>query len=287
MRGHERLERRVRRRPADAALPLLLRHVEDGLRQVARLQLALVVGDDARAAGEADPVAGVGAEARLDRVERLLRAGARGGPRPRARRARRRPARRRRRRGCCRPPRAASPRGRPSRRSGSRASRRCPPGTARAGRPTRSWLRPEYTTRPSLVVAPAGRDAGGDEDEGEQGQDGLAQVHCRSRRSGLGSPKYSRPARATRNRCDHRPHAARPAPRAAGRRPAPRERLRRGEAVRRARLPGEQEGVRFCSGKVDTWDGHLVDTNVTLPATGDGPFPLIILSHGWGGRRWG
>ena len=49
----------------------------------------------------------------------------------------------------------------------------------------------------------------------------------------------------------------------------------------------ETEGVRFCSGKVDTWDKHVVDTNVTLPATGDGPFPLIILSHGWGGRKMG
>ena len=49
----------------------------------------------------------------------------------------------------------------------------------------------------------------------------------------------------------------------------------------------EQEDVRFCSGKIDTWDGHLVDTNVTLPASGDGPFPLIILSHGWGGTKYG
>ena len=49
----------------------------------------------------------------------------------------------------------------------------------------------------------------------------------------------------------------------------------------------EKEGVRFCSGLVDTWDGHMVDTNVTLPATGDGPFPLIILSHGWGGSKMG
>src|SRR3712207_2991915 len=49
----------------------------------------------------------------------------------------------------------------------------------------------------------------------------------------------------------------------------------------------ETEGVRFCSGKVDTFDGHVVDTNVTLPATGDGPFPLMILSHGWGGLKMG
>ena len=49
--------------------------------------------------------------------------------------------------------------------------------------------------------------------------------------------------------------------------------------------PG-QEGVRQCSGKIDTWDGHVVDVNVTLPAAGDGPFPLMILSHGWGGSKF-
>src|SRR5688500_974309 len=49
----------------------------------------------------------------------------------------------------------------------------------------------------------------------------------------------------------------------------------------------EKEGVRFCSGIADTFDGHMVDTNVTLPASGDGPFPLIILSHGWGGAKMG
>src|SRR5215213_5235368 len=48
-----------------------------------------------------------------------------------------------------------------------------------------------------------------------------------------------------------------------------------------------EEGVRLCSGTVDTWDAHMVDTNVTLPAAGDGPFPLIILSHGWGGKKMG
>ncbi|HEX8123105.1 MAG TPA: prolyl oligopeptidase family serine peptidase [Solirubrobacteraceae bacterium] len=48
----------------------------------------------------------------------------------------------------------------------------------------------------------------------------------------------------------------------------------------------DQEGVRLCSGLVDTWDAHMVDVNVTLPASGDGPFPLMILSHGWGGRKF-
>ncbi|HEV2785505.1 MAG TPA: hypothetical protein VGV67_03890, partial [Solirubrobacteraceae bacterium] len=48
----------------------------------------------------------------------------------------------------------------------------------------------------------------------------------------------------------------------------------------------DSEGVRFCSGKVDTWDEHVVSVNVTLPATGDGPFPLIMLAHGWGGSKY-
>ena len=49
----------------------------------------------------------------------------------------------------------------------------------------------------------------------------------------------------------------------------------------------EQEGVRFCQGKVETWDGVPIDLNVTLPPNGDGPFPLMILSHGWGGSKMG
>ena len=48
----------------------------------------------------------------------------------------------------------------------------------------------------------------------------------------------------------------------------------------------ETDGARFCQGKVDTWDGHMVDVNVTLPASGDGPFPLIMLAHGWGGAKY-
>ena len=47
-----------------------------------------------------------------------------------------------------------------------------------------------------------------------------------------------------------------------------------------------QEGVRFCQGRVPTFDGVPIDLNVTLPATGDGNFPLIILSHGWGGSKF-
>jgi hypothetical protein len=52
-----------------------------------------------------------------------------------------------------------------------------------------------------------------------------------------------------------------------------------------------QEGVRFCPGSVDkrikTFDGVPLDVNVTLPATGNGPFPLVIQLHGWGGSKSG
>jgi predicted acyl esterase len=47
-----------------------------------------------------------------------------------------------------------------------------------------------------------------------------------------------------------------------------------------------QEGVRFCSGRVPTFDRVPLDVNVTLPAQGDGNFPLVILSHGWGGSKY-
>ena len=46
-----------------------------------------------------------------------------------------------------------------------------------------------------------------------------------------------------------------------------------------------QEGVRFCEGRVATFDGVPLDVNVTLPAGGEGGFPLVILSHGWGGAK--
>ena len=50
-------------------------------------------------------------------------------------------------------------------------------------------------------------------------------------------------------------------------------------------------GVRFCAGGMDvngvdlrvpTFDGVPLDADVTLPATGKGPFPLIVLLHGLG-----
>ena len=46
-------------------------------------------------------------------------------------------------------------------------------------------------------------------------------------------------------------------------------------------------GVRFCpttslEQRVPTWDGVPIDADVTLPPTGDGPFPLIAMLHGFG-----
>ena len=52
-----------------------------------------------------------------------------------------------------------------------------------------------------------------------------------------------------------------------------------------------QHGVRFCPGgqdvngrdlRVPSFDGVPLDADVTLPATGSGPFPLIVLLHGLG-----
>jgi fermentation-respiration switch protein FrsA (DUF1100 family) len=48
-------------------------------------------------------------------------------------------------------------------------------------------------------------------------------------------------------------------------------------------------GVRFCPGTVDTrvasFDGVPIDVDVTLPASGDGPFPTLVMMHGWGGNK--
>ena len=52
-----------------------------------------------------------------------------------------------------------------------------------------------------------------------------------------------------------------------------------------------QDGVRFCPGtvatRVKTFDGVPLDVNVALPATGETGLPLVILSHGWGGSKFG
>jgi len=51
-----------------------------------------------------------------------------------------------------------------------------------------------------------------------------------------------------------------------------------------------QDGVLFCpaandSQRVASWDGVPLDVDVTLPATGNGPFPTIVMMHGWGGDK--
>jgi fermentation-respiration switch protein FrsA (DUF1100 family) len=49
-------------------------------------------------------------------------------------------------------------------------------------------------------------------------------------------------------------------------------------------------GVRFCpttdlASRPVSFDGTPIDVDVTLPATGDGPFPTILLLHGLGGTK--
>jgi pimeloyl-ACP methyl ester carboxylesterase len=51
-----------------------------------------------------------------------------------------------------------------------------------------------------------------------------------------------------------------------------------------------QNGVRFCptasdAERVASWDGVPLDVDVTLPPTGAGPFPTIVMLHGWGGNK--
>jgi fermentation-respiration switch protein FrsA (DUF1100 family) len=56
-----------------------------------------------------------------------------------------------------------------------------------------------------------------------------------------------------------------------------------------------ENGVRFCpttdgaTGQtvngVPSFDGVPLDADVTLPATGTGPFPTIVMLHGWGGSK--
>jgi fermentation-respiration switch protein FrsA (DUF1100 family) len=51
-----------------------------------------------------------------------------------------------------------------------------------------------------------------------------------------------------------------------------------------------QNGVLFCpttadAERVPSWDGVPLDVDVTLPPTGDGPFPTIVMMHGWGGNK--
>ncbi len=51
-----------------------------------------------------------------------------------------------------------------------------------------------------------------------------------------------------------------------------------------------QNGVRFCATeglgqRVPSFDGVPLDADVTLPASGNGPFPVIVMMHGWGGNK--
>jgi pimeloyl-ACP methyl ester carboxylesterase len=51
-----------------------------------------------------------------------------------------------------------------------------------------------------------------------------------------------------------------------------------------------QSGVLFCSAasdaeRVPSFDGVPMDVDVTLPPSGNGPFPTIVLLHGWGGNK--
>jgi cephalosporin-C deacetylase-like acetyl esterase len=51
-----------------------------------------------------------------------------------------------------------------------------------------------------------------------------------------------------------------------------------------------QNGVRFCPTetlpqRVPTFDGVPLDADVTLPPEGEGPFPTIVMIHGWGGNK--
>lgn len=51
-----------------------------------------------------------------------------------------------------------------------------------------------------------------------------------------------------------------------------------------------QNGVRFCptpdlAARVPSWDGVPLDVDVTLPEAGSGPFPTIVMLHGFGGSK--
>jgi predicted dienelactone hydrolase len=54
----------------------------------------------------------------------------------------------------------------------------------------------------------------------------------------------------------------------------------------------EPAGVQKCTGSIDTrvpsWDGVPLDVDLTLPPAGQqGPHPLIVYLHGWGGSKDG
>src|SRR6202049_4735613 len=51
-----------------------------------------------------------------------------------------------------------------------------------------------------------------------------------------------------------------------------------------------QNGVRFCptetlAQRVPTFDKVPLDVDVTLPPSGEGPCPTIVMIHGWGNSK--
>src|SRR4051794_6833576 len=51
-----------------------------------------------------------------------------------------------------------------------------------------------------------------------------------------------------------------------------------------------QSGVLFCptasdGARVPSFDGVPLDVDVTLPPSGDGPFPTVVMMHGWGSDK--
>lgn len=51
-----------------------------------------------------------------------------------------------------------------------------------------------------------------------------------------------------------------------------------------------ENGVRFCPSSNDAervpgFEGVPIDVDVTLPPSGDGPFPALVMMHGWGGNK--
>src|SRR3954453_17732313 len=51
-----------------------------------------------------------------------------------------------------------------------------------------------------------------------------------------------------------------------------------------------QNGVRFCpttdlASRPTSFDGTPIDADATLPTSGTGPFPTILLRHGLGGNK--